>query len=255
MECDDKGGVMLGLGIVRQKRGEYQEATPILAETLAFYKRKFQGGDHSLIAKTLMSYARNFELCREYAEAEQHFREAVRLFTVTSGRECPLTATALASLAGVLTLRGSDAQIEEARELFSEALLYEASADVLNMNTVFELVMKMLQLGGSEGAQAKIDPARYIPIVPGIRKTFQRLTTTNKAIANDDTAAAFYKTAAEATLLAGEYELTQALLEAALRVLPTIKNFDVSGLIGMCKQMLTFVLLRRAGDVGSPSSS
>lgn len=94
-----KGGIYLGLGLVRERQGRPQEALPILQQALQHYKDDVGSDDgSSLIAKSHMSVGQCFENLKQLPEAINHIKEAVRIFKKTVGNSSPLTANALGVL-------------------------------------------------------------------------------------------------------------------------------------------------------------
>ncbi len=94
-----KGGIYLGLGLVRERQGRPQEALPILQQALQHYKDDVGSDDgSSLIAKSHMSVGQCFENLKQLPEAITHIKEAVRIFKKTVGNSSPLTANALGVL-------------------------------------------------------------------------------------------------------------------------------------------------------------
>ena len=94
-----KGGIYLGLGLVRERQGRPEEALPILQQALQHYKDDVGSDDgSSLIAKSHMSVGQCFENLKQLPEAIGHIKEAVRIFKKTVGNTSPLTANSLGVL-------------------------------------------------------------------------------------------------------------------------------------------------------------
>ena len=110
----NKGGIYMGLGLVRDRLGKTKEALPILTQALEHYQREHTGpdavtADSSIIAKAHMSVGRAHEKLAQLGEAAKHMAEAVRIFRRTVGGESPLTAHAMGSLGKVKASQGGGA--------------------------------------------------------------------------------------------------------------------------------------------------
>lgn len=95
------GGILLGLGLIKDRKGDINGSLPVLQQALDWYKTKFGTADASLVAKSHMSVGKAHEKLGDHEAAERHFSEALRIFEVTCGDDSPLTAGALASLGKV----------------------------------------------------------------------------------------------------------------------------------------------------------
>jgi tetratricopeptide (TPR) repeat protein len=97
-----KGGILLGLGLVKERQGLPAEALPILKEALDFYKKEVGSDDGgSIIAKAHMSVGQCHEILLQLDEAVVHIKAAVDIFTKTTGAS-PLTANSLGVLGRIL---------------------------------------------------------------------------------------------------------------------------------------------------------
>eukprot|EP00457_Paulinella_chromatophora_P005041 gb/GEZN01005054.1/.p1 GENE.gb/GEZN01005054.1/~~gb/GEZN01005054.1/.p1 ORF type:complete len:546 (-),score=84.45 gb/GEZN01005054.1/:34-1671(-) len=247
----NKGGVLLGLGTVRQKQKKHEDALPILNQALTFYLQRFKGQDHSLIAKARMGVASALQSLERYDEALGHIKEAVRLFIKTCSYESPLTANAMCRLATVLLLQKN---YQQAQPFLYSALKLHVSYDTLNLPTILTLVQQILDVHAKGGG----DPLRkdqYQPYIPLIEEARRNIIAQGLKEKDDGTIAVLYKTSSEMCLLAGAFQTAQPMILDALGFLRTVRDLDVSNLIEICESMLVYVVKRIGeGDDSGMSS-
>lgn len=250
----NKGGIYLGLGLVRDRMGKTHEALPILHQALEHYKdehvKGFEQLDSSIIAKAHMSIGKAYDKLSDPDAAVKHMAEGLRIFRHTVGSASPLTAHAMGSLGKLRATQGS-AHRQEALALLKGALRLEVSKDAFHLETVWELLMHLKDLNmaeaklkqsqtvhsqrGSHLAALHAIYAQYLPLVALAR---ERITAQHE---RDDagTLAVFYKTAGELYMLAQDYEQGEKLVHEALRLFYVVQNFDCSKLIEGCKMLLS----------------
>ncbi|CAD7941670.1 unnamed protein product [Amoebophrya sp. A120] len=90
-----KGGVLLGLGLVRDRQQKTEQAETIVRQAYEFYRRRSGGQLNSLQAKAGVALAKILaQLGRDReAEAEQLLKEASHCYEVTCGAFSPLTCS------------------------------------------------------------------------------------------------------------------------------------------------------------------
>ncbi|KAL1495988.1 hypothetical protein AB1Y20_014625 [Prymnesium parvum] len=250
----NKGGIYMGLGLVRDRMGKTKEALPILEQALDHYQKEHtkdhQQLDSSIIAKAHMSIGKAHEKLEDLKQAASHMAEALRIFRRTVGETSPLTAHALGSLGKVRSLMGPE-HLKEAISLLRQALKLEIAKDAFHLETVWDLFtrLKDVHMGearerqqreqstdqGSHLITLKAIYARYLPLVAQARA---RITSQHE---RDDigTLAVFYKAVGELCMLAQDYNQGEELLNEALRLFALVPNFDCSGLIEGCKVLLS----------------
>ncbi|EKX32396.1 hypothetical protein GUITHDRAFT_121447 [Guillardia theta CCMP2712] len=244
-----KGGILLGLGLVKERQGNPREALPILQEALDSYKAEYKSEDAtSLIAKAHMSVGQCHELLGELKEAQSHIRDAVSIFRKTVGDSSPLTANALGVLGRILVAQD---RREEAEPLLLEALELEACKDAFHPDTVWRLLNQLKELwteGGSNIGIAALNSKcrRYVPVIERCdvricELKLDQATPVAPFKADLGTIAVIYKTAGELVMLAGLYEQAKPLLRKALSLLERIPDFDCSVLIQSCVSSLRFL--------------
>mmetsp|Transcript_14143 Transcript_14143/g.23533 ORF Transcript_14143/g.23533 Transcript_14143/m.23533 type:complete len:512 (+) Transcript_14143:124-1659(+) len=250
----NKGGIYMGLGLVRDRMGKTREALPILHQALDHYEREhtreYQQLDSSIIAKAHMSIGKAYEKLEDLESAAKHMGEALSIFKRTVGGDSPLTAHAMGSLGKVRAAQGPSKQ-REALSLLKGALTLEVSKDAFHLETAWELLTKLKDLHmeeakerhaqlpasqhGSHLAALNATYSQYLPLVAQARA---RITEQHE---RDDigTLAVFYKTAGELCMLAQEYMQGEELLHEALRLFDKVPNFDCRSLIEGCNMLLS----------------
>jgi tetratricopeptide (TPR) repeat protein len=147
----NRGGVLLGLGLVKERQGDLRGGLDFIYQALGFYRNKFAAanGQHSLIAKSLMSVGKCHEKLRELDQAETAFREAVAVFQATCGNNTPLTADSMFCLAKVLYAQRTFPKYQEARTYLFTSLDNYTSFDSLHiyMNIIIEITMCAVKWG------------------------------------------------------------------------------------------------------------
>eukprot|EP00960_Hanusia_phi_P056347 763236-Hanusia_phi.AAC.6 len=244
-----KGGILLGLGLVKERQGNPREALPILQEALNSYKAEYKSEDAtSLIAKAHMSVGQCHEILGDLEEAQQHIRDAVSIFKKTVGDSSPLTANALGVLGRILVAQNKR---DEAEPLLLEALELEVNKDAFHADTVWRLLNQMKELWTEGGANIGIAALnskckKYVPIIKQCDARICALkldqdTPLPPFKADVGTVAVIYKTAGELVMLAGLYGEAKPLLRKALTLLERIPDFDCSVLIQSCVSSLRFL--------------
>lgn len=213
----NKGGIYMGLGLVRDRMGKTKEALPILQQALEHYQQEHtkdhQQLDSSIIAKAHMSLGKAHEKLQDLKKAAEHMNEALRMFRRTVGEFSPLTAHALGSLGKVRSMMGPEYQ-KEAIVLLKQALKLEVSKDAFHLETVWDMLTRLKDVHMEE---AKEKQARntsphhsshlnmlrdvYSKYLPLVKQARARITKEHE---RDDvgTLAVFYKTAGELCMLA-----------------------------------------------------
>ena len=173
-----RGGLLLGLGLVKSRLGKPEEGLIQLKEALKWYIDEHNGNDNALIAKAHVSVAGTLEQIEKFSEAEDHYKEAVRIFKVTCGQVNPLTADALRKLG--LCLLAQD-KWSESDKCLEEALISTVGIDAfsINLSNVTELVIAILQ------AQHKLGVPQKPYFLPLIRQTLQKLLSKDESIINN----------------------------------------------------------------------
>merc|ERR1712137_135398 len=140
-----KGGLLLGLGLVKTRRGNLEGGLAELKEALQWYIDDLAGQDNALIAKAHVSVAGTLEQMDRHEEAEPHYKEAIRIFKATCGEVNPLTADALRKMG--LCLREQQ-KWEEAYDTLSESLVSNVGIDTfaINLANIAEIMITLMQI-------------------------------------------------------------------------------------------------------------
>jgi len=170
-----KGGLLLGLGLVKARQGRPEEGLVQLREALQWYIDEHNGADNALTAKACVSVAGTLEQLERFSEAEPHYREAIRIFKATCGDINPLTADALRKLGMNLAAQQS---WEDASSILEESLVCSVSVDSfsINLTNLTELVSSLLEVYSKlEGK----DSSWFIPL---IRQALSKLLARDETI-------------------------------------------------------------------------
>jgi tetratricopeptide (TPR) repeat protein len=150
----NRGGIYMGLGLVRDRLGKTREALPILEQALEHYQkehtRDFVQLDSSIIAKAHMSVGKAHEKLGEKAKAAEHMADALAIFRRTVGFDSPLTANAMGCLGKVRCELG---QMKEGLKLLKDALRLEIQKDAFHLETVWELLSRLKDLHMDEAKE------------------------------------------------------------------------------------------------------
>ena len=135
-----RGGLLLGLGLVKTRQGDLEGGLIDLEEALQWYIDEHEGQDNALIAKAHVSVAGTLEQLKRESDAEPHYSEAIRIFRATCGEINPLTADALRKLGLCLA---SQLKWEEAYDILSTSLVSSVGIDTysINLNSIVEIVI------------------------------------------------------------------------------------------------------------------
>ena len=247
----NRGGIYMGLGLVRDRLGKTREALPILRQSLEHYQKEHTNNAHqqldsSIIAKAHMSLGRCHEKLDELEAAATHMAEALAIFRRTVGGESPLTANAMGALGKVRAARG---ETREALALLKGALTLEVGKDAFHLETSWDLLsrLKDLHMEGSRARQSELPAsteshlsmlqATYSQFIPLVSAAARRITTEHEE-KEAGTLGVFYKTAGELCMLAQSYALGEDLLAKAIACFGNVSDFDCSSLVEGCEVLL-----------------
>ena len=201
----NRGGIYMGLGLVRERLGKLKEALPILEQALEHYQKEHTKGhatvDSSIIAKAHMSIGkvrparailrrnslrrnspRNsptrpsalqvHEKLNELPLAARHMAEALRIFRATVGETSPLTAHAMSAYGRVRFAQGP-AHNKEAKALLKGALKLEVAKDAFHLESVWEVLNRLKDLHMEEAkADADSKPRTRDEHLGALRSTY-----------------------------------------------------------------------------------
>lgn len=241
----DKAGILLGLGLIEDRQGNYDKALVAVRESQRLFRTRANGKPSSLIAKAGMSIAKILlKLARQEEDAQARAAmeeeavqlefENVQLFEVTCGEDSPLTASALKGLGEALLRRQ---RLDEALKAFAKSYFLEASKDAFDLlsvmevhNLLFGVHMAMVKMGKPLDRDAF---RKYLP-------TVQLALTRVRAMKQDANAGAYYKVAGELMAFAEDYPAAGALLGEAMELFATEEADKVGGLIANCLDLKAF---------------
>uniref|UniRef100_A0A7S1NH83 MalT-like TPR region domain-containing protein n=1 Tax=Eutreptiella gymnastica TaxID=73025 RepID=A0A7S1NH83_9EUGL len=228
------GGILLGLGLIKDRQNKVAESLPVLQQALEWYQNKFGAVAASLVAKAHMSVGKAHEKLDALAEAEHHFREALRIFIVTCGDDSPLSAGAMASLGKVLFRMQ---QLSEAQKHLKGAVALEATKDSVHLQTVFELLTIIMELHTKDAKH--LDRSEFKQYVPIIRDATENMRIQGQP--EDGDYGAFCKSAGEFCALAASYQEAEGYLTKAIELFSKVTEIDCTHLTQTCNALLVFV--------------
>ena len=263
----NKGGIYMGLGLVRDRLGKTREALPILMQALEHYQQEHTRNhvqlDSSIISKAHMSVGKAHEKLGELAKAATHMSAALAIFRRTVGYESPLTANAMGALGNVKAQLGDR---KEALALLNGALKLEIAKDAFHLETVWELFTKIKDIhlqdatitqeqGNGQTNHLQALQQLFSPYVPLIEQAQKRIKASHES-GELGTLAVWYKTAGEMVMLAQEYTIGKHLLNEAMQCFKKVKNFDCTSLIESCEMLLAVAKSneKRDSTLTSPAS-
>mmetsp|Transcript_3796 Transcript_3796/g.5982 ORF Transcript_3796/g.5982 Transcript_3796/m.5982 type:complete len:422 (-) Transcript_3796:322-1587(-) len=239
-----KGGILLGLGIVKERQGSPADALPFLQQALRHYKDDSGSDDGtSLIAKAHMSVGQCHENLGNLPEATTHIKDAARIFKKTVGGSSPLTANALGVLGRLLIAQN---KFDEAEPLVLEALELEANKDAFHPDTVWRLLNTLKEIWTEHKKPLNLPEVhskckRYAAPIHRAKERIEELNLDSDPKSEKGTVAVIFKTAGELFMLAGMYAEAKPYILRALSLLEGIPDFDCSVLIQSCNSSLNFL--------------
>lgn len=244
MNRGNRGGVLLGLGLVRDRLGKHKEALPVCLKAYEFYKDRANGAPASLQAKAGISCAKLHAKLGDLPKAESFIREAVQMYEVTCGETSPLTASAYHELGKCLW---AQRKREDARKALQRAYELEAMKDAWDLITILEIHNILMDTHLKETQH--IERSRFSDHIKTVDYVVNRV---RKELPQDGNAAVYYKAAAELKAWGGRYADAKALFDMAVPLLKAEKSTDCSGLIQGCQDMIAFCDRNLAGTQDSP---
>lgn len=234
--CENKGGVLLGLGLLSDRTGEVAEGLAQCKEALEWYEEKFskRQNESSLEAKCCMSIAKLSLKVRDVSGALEHSNRAVGIFRRTCGEDSPLVAAALKTKGEILASIPDES--ENALAALLGALKIESIKDALDMLAMMDIVQLVMKI------------SQKVEIGKRIQSLKDMLEAGVKACANvrtkmpqDGNSAAFYKFIGELAVYAQEPLVAKELLTEAIPLFQGEKTMDCSGLVKQCQDVISLI--------------
>jgi len=240
----NRGGVLLGLGLVRDRLGKHREALPVIKQAYEFYKERANGAPASLQAKAGISCAKLHAKLGELGEAEKYIKEAVHMYEVTCGETSPLTASAYHELGKCLW---AQRKREDAQKALARAYELEAMKDAWDLVTLLEIHNMLMDTHLK--ATSNINRAKFAEFFKTSDFIANRV---RKTLPQDGNAAVYYKAAGELRAWGGRYQEAKDYFNEAIPLFENEKGTDCSSLIQGCRDMLAFCDRNLAGVQNSP---
>lgn len=240
----NRGGVLLGLGLVRDRLGKHAEAFTVCQKAYEFYKERANGAPASLQAKAGISCGKITCKLGNLPKAEPYFKEAVQMYEVTCGVTSPLTASAYFELG---KCQWAQRKRADAHKSLKRAYELESQKDAWDLVTLLEIHNVLMDSHLKE--TQNIERHKFVDYFKTVEYIVHRV---KRELPQDGNAAVYYKAAGELKAWGGSYEEAKALFDVAIPLLHAETSTDCSGLIQSCKDMLEFCKRNLAGTQHSP---
>lgn len=240
----NRGGVLLGLGLVRDRLGRHAEALPVCVKAYEFYKDRANGAPASLQAKAGISCAKINAKLGNLPKAEAYIKEAVQMYEVTCGENSPLTASAYHELGKCYW---AQRKRNEAQAALKRAYELEAMKDAWDLVVLLEIHNLLMDTHLKE--TTSIDRQKFTDYFKTAEYLVHRV---KRELPQDGNAAVYYKAAAEMKAWGGRYQEAKDLFQMAIPLLKAETTTDCSGLVQSCNDMLGFCDRNLAGTQHSP---
>jgi len=226
----NRGGVLLGLGLLLDRTGKTLEGLEKCKDALAWYEaRSSSAGDgpSSLEAKASGSIAKLHFKMDEFEEARAYATKSVDIFVQTCGHDSPLVAGAAKTLGEILLRQG---KVEEALSQLKCAYTIEATKDSIQILTLMEVNNLVVDAIASLNETHRYQEFLAVGL--------QACTSIRNHLPQDGNAAVFYKLIAELAIRATEFRTAAGLLHDAIPLLINEKSMDCSNLVDQCQQYM-----------------
>eukprot|EP00392_Amoebophrya_sp_AT5.2_P004527 g4535.t1 len=246
-----KGGTLLGLGLVRDRQGKTAEAEKIVRQSYEFYKRRSGGQLFSLQAKAGVALAKIVAQMGRDEEAEKLLKEATSCYEITCGEYSPLTCSGTSdqSSAPAATSKTTNAKRLEARKNLRRAYeiaIRKDAIDIIQLMDVHNGIVETI----THQTDA-IDRSEFVEFKAVVREGVKRLKS-DPNIKQDGNAGVYYKLAGEFFCWCGypmdAYEEGKELLVHAKGLFEVEKSCDCAKLIRQCTEMIGFAERVLAGE-------
>lgn len=236
----DVGGILVGLGLVKDRLGDPKGAVSVLQAAVAHYKKVHGEDGSTLIAKALTSLGRCKELTNQLKEAGDHFSEAVRIFEKRAGKG-PLLAGALGHL-GKNQLKQQ--KFDSATASLYSAVELETQKDALDLNLIWELIeaLKTCWIGLLNSNKAFAEPAAELG-KRAAEMAMAKTPTDWKSHSGDldsnvhGTTALIYMLGGEFAFAARDFAKAKQHLASAVTIFARIKGFECGTFLDACRKL------------------
>lgn len=239
-----EGGTLLGLGLVRDRQGQHEEALPIVMKAYEFYKRRAAGKPSSLQAKTCISIAKINITLKNLETAEKYIREAISMYEITCGATSPLTASAYQELGSLLWLMR---RRDEAQKALLKGYEIEAMKDAFDLVKVLEIHNTIMDTHLKDVTSVE---RKYFRAYFGIASS--TLERVKKIEPQDGNVGVYYKAVGELYTWGGEYAIAMEHLMKALELLSVEKSVDCTNLNTQLVEMINYCTRCMDGTQQSP---
>eukprot|EP00466_Bigelowiella_natans_P009849 jgi/Bigna1/88987/estExt_fgenesh1_pg.C_410135 len=195
----NKGGLLMGLGVVKKGRGDFKGSARLLYQALKFYSSSLKNGSDGKYNKPQQLSLLpggvkrsdpldhweiplgNRTLPGEHYKAEHHFYKSVRNFWLTCG---------------YTDAKRTLGHFSDAQQLYKQSLQLHSNFDTMDMRAIVDIIYALQQLHYGKRERTKLETEagseQYIDSVRRIRDRIRK-----QKIKVDDNIAVFYKIGAE----------------------------------------------------------
>jgi len=237
---NDVGGILVGLGLVKDRLGDPVGAVSVLQAAVDHYKKVHGNDGSTLIAKALTSLGRCKELTNQLKEAGAHFSEAVKIFEKRAGKG-PLLAGALGHL-GKNQLKQQ--KFDSATASLYSAVELEVQKDALDLNLIWELIeaLKTCWIGLLNSNKSFAEPAAEL----GKRAAEMAMAKTPNDWKNHGgdldsnihgTTALIYMLGGEFAFAARDFDKARIHLGSAVTIFSRITGFECGSFLEACRKL------------------
>ena len=242
----NRGGVLLGLGLVRDRLERPAEALPILEQAYEFYKQRAGGELASLQGKAAVSTGMVHLKLGDVKKAEQYIREAIHTYEVTCGETSPLTGGAYYKLGQILW---QQRRRKPARKALKRAYELEAIKDAFTIVGVLEIHNVVMDTFLKDAPNGTIDRVGFGAFLEVVATAEKRILA---ECVQDGNAACYYKAAAELRTWGGAYAEAVPTFNLAVKLFNEETTRDCSNFIAECNSLLAFAQRNLDGTQESP---
>ena len=240
LDAENKGGVLLGLGLLADRTGDTQAGLVYCSNALDWYTERFsaKGNVSSLEGKAALSVSKMCLKLTEYAKALQYAEQSCHVFRSTCGMESPLLANALKLKGEILLMMGG--RSSEARESLMHAFSIEAHKDAIDLVVLIEiekcLVETFTRRDSSEPTEDSKNTAVQLRRASNLALVACRRAS--EIVTPDANLGALFKIMAELAIRAEDFKAAEGLLDDAIRMFSTDTSPNCSILGSQCLELL-----------------
>jgi tetratricopeptide (TPR) repeat protein len=243
LKSENEGGVLLGLGILKDRLGMPDEGLEKCLAAWNWYRERFSEKGHisSLEAKCSLTISKLYLAKRDFENAYFHADQAVATFVITTGADSPLVASALKVKGDVLWTLSNDR--EDAQRAFLEAFSIESKKDAIDLMTLIELSQRLKDtviaaMPSDPNAKPVVVRNKFSPI---LSLALQSCEQARNKLPADGNLGAYFKIISELAIWANQLDIAESLLVEAVSLFQGEQSMDCSCLIQQCTEIIALL--------------